>query len=308
MQQRTKIGRTIMYDLIVTKKKNNKSKIFIILLIICVILILFSIVGIKKINMDNNKDIQVAKILDVNINIDTAIKIRQEKQEKEKLKNKDPLSQEQIEKISKIYTANDGKRVFLTFDDGPSKTVTPLILDLLKKENIKATFFVLGYNAERNPEILKRVYAEGHYIANHGYSHKYNEIYNSVDTVIYEYNKTEQCIKNALDNQNYNSRVFRFPGGSVGGKYNQIKQEAKEVLKQNNVAFLDWNALSNDSAGAHTKEDIMDNITKTVGEKNNVVILMHDASDKILTYETLQDVINFLKNKGYMFKNLYDVL
>lgn len=297
-----------MYDLIVTKKKNNKSKIFIILLIICVILILFSIVGIKKNNMDNNKDIQVAKILDVNINIDTAIKIRQEKQEKEKLKNKDPLSQEQIEKISKIYTANDGKRVFLTFDDGPSKTVTPLILDLLKKENIKATFFVLGYNAERNPEILKRVYAEGHYIANHGYSHKYNEIYNSVDTVIYEYNKTEQCIKNALDNQNYNSRVFRFPGGSVGGKYNQIKQEAKEVLKQNNVAFLDWNALSNDSAGAHTKEDIMDNITKTVGEKNNVVILMHDASDKILTYETLQDVINFFKNKGYMFKNLYDVL
>lgn len=297
-----------MYDLIVTKKKNNKSKIFIMLLIICVILILFSIVGIKKINMDNNKDIQVAKILDVNINIDTAIKIRQEKQEKEKLKNKDPLSQEQIEKISKIYTANDGKRVFLTFDDGPSKTVTPLILDLLKKENIKATFFVLGYNVERNPEILKRVYAEGHYIANHGYSHKYNEIYNSVDTVIYEYNKTEQCIKNALDNQNYNSRVFRFPGGSVGGKYNQIKQEAKEVLKQNNVAFLDWNALSNDSAGAHTKEDIMDNITKTVGEKNNVVILMHDASDKILTYETLQDVINFLKNKGYMFKNLYDVL
>ena len=226
----------------------------------------------------------------------------------EKLKNKDPLSQEQIEKISNIYTANDGKRVFLTFDDGPSKTVTPLILDLLKKENIKATFFVLGYNAERNPEILKRVYTEGHYIANHGYSHKYNEIYNSVDTVIYEYNKTEQCIKNALDNQNYNSRVFRFPGGSVGGKYNQIKQEAKEVLKQNNVAFLDWNALSNDSAGAHTKEDIMDNITKTVGEKNNVVILMHDASDKILTYETLQDVINFLKNKGYMFKNLYDVL
>ena len=297
-----------MYDLIVTKKKNNKSKIFIILLIICVILILFSIVGIKKINMDNNKDIQVAKILDVNINIDTAIKIRQEKQEKEKLKNKDPLSQEQIEKISNIYTANDGKRVFLTFDDGPSKTVTPLILDLLKKENIKATFFVLGYNAERNPEILKRVYAEGHYIANHGYSHKYNEIYNSVDTVIYEYNKTEQCIKNALDNQNYNSRVFRFPGGSVGGKYNQIKQEAKEVLKQNNFDFLYLNSLINYSSGAHTKDDIIYNIKKTVGEKNNVVILMHDASDKILTYETLQDVINFLKNKGYMFKNLYDVL
>ena len=102
--------------------------------------------------------------------------------------------------------------------------------------------------------------------------------------------------------------MFRFPGGSVGGKYNQIKQEAKEVLKQNNVAFLDWNALSNDSAGAHTKEDIMDNITKTVGEKNNVVILMHDASDKILTYEMLPELISYLREKGYKFQTIYDLL
>ena len=238
--------------------------------------------------------------------------IEQEEQEKKQIAEKrrqeklPQLTENGKENIKHIYSA-DNKRAFITFDDGPSDN-TNQILDILKEKNIKATFFVLGSNVEKNPELVKRIYDEGHFIANHGYSHKYNEIYNSVDTVIYEYNKTEQCIKNALDNQNYNSRVFRFPGGSVGGKYNQIKQEAKEVLKQNNVAFLDWNALSNDSAGAHTKEDIMDNITKTVGEKNNVVILMHDASDKILTYETLQDVINFLKNKGYMFKNLYDVL
>lgn len=71
---------------------------------------------------------------------------------------------------------------------------------------------------------------------------------------------------------------------------------------------MDWNALSNDSAGATTKEAIMKNIIETVGTKNSVVILMHDAGDKILTYETLLDVINYLRNQGYEFKTLYDIL
>lgn len=99
-----------------------------------------------------------------------------------------------------------------------------------------------------------------------------------------------------------------FLDGSIGGKYNQIKQDAKEVLRQNNIAYLDWNALSNDSAGAKTKEEIIKNVKETVEGKNNVVILMHDSSDKILTYETLSDIINYLRNQGYEFKNFYDIL
>ncbi len=71
---------------------------------------------------------------------------------------------------------------------------------------------------------------------------------------------------------------------------------------------MDWNALSNDSAGSNTKEDIMKNITETVGTKNSVVILMHDAGDKILTYETLPDIIKYLKDNNYVFKSLYDIL
>lgn len=295
-----------MYDLIVTKQKNKRKKLLVILLIIFVFLVIFLIIGINKINIANNKSIEVVKM--ANVNIDDILKIKKDMEDKNRNKNKEPLTIEQLEAINNIYSSDSEKRVFLTFDDGPSKSVTPLILDLLKQENIKATFFVLGNRVEQNPEIINRIFEEGHYIANHGYSHVYSSIYTSIDSILDEYNKTEQCIKNALNNPDYNSRVFRFPGGSVGGKYHQIKNDAKEVLKQNNIAYLDWNALSNDSFGSVTREDIMKNITETVGTKNSVVILMHDGSDKILTYETLLEVINYLRNQGYQFKNLYDIL
>ena len=71
---------------------------------------------------------------------------------------------------------------------------------------------------------------------------------------------------------------------------------------------MDWNSLSEDAAGAHTKEDLMQNVINTMGDKDSVVILMHDSSDKILTYEMLSDLINYLKEKGYAFKNIYDLL
>lgn len=196
-----------MYDLIVTKQKNNKTKLLIILLIICFFLGLFFIIGINKINIANNKDIQVVKMTEIDIN---DVIVKQKKLETRTM-NKLPLTQEQIDRINNIYSSSEEKRVFLTFDDGPSKTVTPLILDLLKQENIKATFFVLGSRVEYNPEIINRIFEEGHYIANHGYSHKYSSIYTSIESVLDEYNKTEQCIKTALKNDDYNSRVFRFP-------------------------------------------------------------------------------------------------
>ena len=134
-------------------------------------------------------------------------------------------------------------------DDGPSKKVTIPILNLLKEQEIKATFFVLGSRVELYPETVKRAYEEGHYIANHGYSHKYSQIYESASSVLDEYNKTNQEVKNAIGNQEYNTNIFRFPGGSVGGKYQNIKEEAKQLLEQNNIATVDWNALTGDTEG-----------------------------------------------------------
>lgn len=141
-----------------------------------------------------------------------------------------------------------------------------------------------------------------------GYTHKYSSIYQNSQTVLDEYNYTESCIQQALGNPDYHSRVFRFPGGSVGGYYNTIKKEAKTYLRQNNIASLDWNALTNDADGAHTKEALLENAISTIGDKNTVVILMHDSADKILTYEMLPDLIKYLRDNGYTFKNLYDII
>ncbi len=199
-----------------------------------------------------------------------------------------------VNRVANIYNSNY-KRVFLTFDDGPSKSVTIPILDILKQNNVKATFFVLGSNVERYPEIVKRAYQEGHYIANHSFTHVYSNIYAAPQNVLDEYNRTEVAIKNAIGNQNYNSRLFRFPGGTSGGKYANVKKEAVNLLNQNNVAHLDWNALTADAAGLNNVEEMLSYVEKTIGNKNSVVILMHDTGIKKETSELLPLLIQKLK-------------
>lgn len=293
------------YSLLVAENNNRKRK-KIILIILSIILIIISILcGI--ICAKNYKMQQYAKLIEEESKIIKEQERIAEEQERIRLKNSRPLTEEQMQAIENIYSQEE-KSVFLTFDDGPTTSVTPFILDLLKQENIKATFFVLGNRAKANPELIKREFEEGHYIANHGYTHRYSTIYKNSQTVLDEYNYTESCIQEALGNPDYHSRVFRFPGGSVGGYYNSIKKEAKAYLRQNNIASLDWNALTNDAAGARTKEALLENAINTIRDKKSVVILMHDSSDKILTYETLPDLIKYLRDNGYTFKTLYDII
>ena len=291
-----------MYDLILRTKRLNKIKVALAILV-CVLIVLIVFTCIRLVQMYKvSKNVHA---YDLWINeVNAEISAREENEKARFL----PLNEQELEKFSNIYKHQDNKRVFLTFDDGPSTSVTPYILDLLSQQNIKATFFVLGSKVEANPDLVKREYDEGHYIANHGYSHKYSEMYSSTQNVLDEYNKTNDLIKNAIGNENYNSLVFRFPGGSSGGPYNDLKQEAKEVLKQNGIASVDWNALTNDAAGANTKEKIMENFYNTVQNKTSIVILMHDAPDKILTYECLPEIIQYFKDNGYEFKTMYDVI
>lgn len=218
------------------------------------------------------------------------------------------LTEKGKENIENIYRTKDKKIAYLTFDDGPSKKVTPLLLDYLKNENIKVTFFVLGNMVDKNPEILKRAYNEGHYIANHGYTHEYSKIYASCQNVLDEFNKTEESIRKALGIENYNSNLFRFPGGLAGGKYAEVKLEAKELLNNNNILNLDWNALTEDSIGKPTKEQMYNKLVETTKGKNSIVILMHDANDKMSTYELLPEIIDYLRNEGYTFGNMYDLI
>lgn len=291
-------------DLICIKRKyKNIKRIIIASFIITTFVYTFLIIN------HVYAEYQKQKIFEEDIATIEKIIKEQENLKTEELKKQEPkiLDASEMENLKYIYKPQV-KRVFLTFDDGPSKKVTIPILDFLKKENIKASFFVLGSRTELYPNIVKRAYEEGHYIANHGYSHEYSQIYASVNSVIEEYNKTNQAIKNAIGNQKYNSNIFRFPGGSVGGKYNSLKAEAKQLLEQNNVACVDWNVLNGDAEGLKSKEAMLNRVKETMQGKNSIVILMHDAADKIQTYNMLPELIEYLKQEDYEFKTFYDIL
>lgn len=311
-------------DLIEVKPKRNKLKIvaFTIFIIFCIAL--FSILGIYSAKLYKGKLISEKKkqTYKPNNNITNSIINSQEEIKQEVTKTENPTiedreqfkktllpvySEKAKQKMKDIYKGNS-KDAYLTFDDGPSQAVTPLILDLLKQENIKATFFVLGNSVKNNPELVKREYLEGHYIANHGFGHNYAKIYEKAKNVLNEYDKTEEYIRKAIGNKEYSSHLFRFPGGYYGGKYAKVKKEAGELLNKNNISYIDWNVLTGDAEGANTKEKIMNYIKKYTKDKGPIVILMHDASSKILTYETLKDVIDYLREQGYTFKNFYDIM
>ena len=289
----------MILDLIEVKPKINKFKVFMCIIIILLLLCIPIMFIIK--NHLNNKlynDVEPQNI------IEDENKLMEEKEEIPKVN----LTEIGMQNIKNIYKSEE-KVAYLTFDDGPSKTVTPLILDLLKEEKIKATFFVLGSRVELYPELVKREYEEGHYIANHGYSHVYQDIYSSTQAVLDEYYKTEDAIREALEIEDYRCFLFRFPGGSTGGKYNNLKSKAKTVLEENNIAYVDWNALTSDATGEKlTKEQMFEELVNTTTGKNSVVILMHDAGDKILTYELLPQIIQYLRDEGYTFKNFYSII
>ena len=172
------------------------------------------------------------------------------------------LTEAARERFKGIYHSEE-KVAYLTFDDGPSSTVTPFILDVLKENNIKATFFTLGNNVNAYPDIVKREYEEGHYVANHGYSHIYRSIYASVQNGIDEFEATETAIQNALGIPEYRTHLVRFPGGSKGNRYERIISEIANVLDANGTLYLDWNCLTGDSAGKNDKNALMNEFINT---------------------------------------------
>ncbi|MDR0979029.1 MAG: polysaccharide deacetylase [Lachnospiraceae bacterium] len=295
------------YEIMVIKKRVHWKHIF---LVIGICLILVSMVlGVVKARKDNEN--ALAKIKQ-----EQEQKIAEEKRkEEEELEREKNTIQVKIAKyteagannIKNIYTS-DYKRVFMTFDDGPSANNTPQILDILAKNDIKASFFVLGSRVEQNPSVVKRAFKEGHFIANHGYSHVYNNIYATYENLLYEYNITESIVRNAINEPSYKSVIFRFPGGSSGGIYNSQKKLYKNDLLVQEIMYVDWNSLSQDSTGKYTIEEMMQNIINTSNGKNSVVLLLHDAADKELTVQMLQQIIDYFKNDGYVFQNFYDVL
>ena len=217
------------------------------------------------------------------------------------------MSDELMSKISNI-TKNKEKIVYLTFDDGPTISATPKILDILKEENIKATFFVIGKYVEKHPEIVKRAYEEGHYIANHGYDHNNAILYKSKDSFLNEVKKTDIAIGKAIGISNYCAHIFRFPNGFMSANNKGKKKEALKLLNEINYTYIDWNCLNKDSEKKYSNYQLLANLKKTAKNKGTLVVLMHDTTDVNNSSLILKDSIAYLKSEGYEFDNFYSLI
>ena len=207
----------------------------------------------------------------------------------------------------------DGKKVvYLTFDDGPSTTNTPEILDVLDRYNVKATFFTLGKSIEGNEEaknILKETARRGHAIANHTYSHDYSYLYPNrtmnVDNIISDIEKNNSIMKEVLG-EDFSTRVIRFPGGYWSW---EGRTAMKEAMEQNGYYNVDWNALNKDAEGKQKNADELLQSTKETVEAlgpdaDSIVLLMHDTYGKEETVKALPQIIEYFQEKGFEFRTI----
>ncbi len=183
-------------------------------------------------------------------------------------------------------SASDIRRVYLTFDDGPSIN-TDRILDILAQYGVKATFFVVGKNGYT--EQYQRIFEEGHTLGMHSYSHRYSEIYASLDAYKEDLTKLHDFLYE-LTGEDCN--IVRFPGGSSNTISKVDMQELIHYLNQENMVYFDWNVSSGDASGESKNADqIVNNVLNQIDKYNNVVILFHDAAGKGTTVDALSEII-----------------
>lgn len=181
---------------------------------------------------------------------------------------------------------------YLTFDDGLDQKITPLVLDILKKNDIKATFFILGNTIDKNKDLLKRIVDEGHSIGNHTYTHKKENIYSSAAGLKNEIDKTNTALYNAVG---VITKLFRPP---YGGTYIR-KDIFKSVL--NSYRIILWNIESMDSKSSRiTSNEIINSVINQVKDKKSAVIIMHDSGTHMETVKALPTIINYLKDNGFV--------
>ncbi len=211
------------------------------------------------------------------------------------------------------YQREDGRKIaYLTFDDGPSTTVTPKILEVLEHHNFNGTFFIIGNEvdkSEHSKDILKDIAKKGHAIGNHGYSHDYKVLYPNrvvdVKAFMKDIKKGEKTLKSVLG-QDFHTRVIRFPGGHNSWKSNGIDS----ILEEEGYVYIDWNTLNGDAEGRdkNSSSQLVNRFKDTVIQlgtnSNEVIVLMHDTYGKETTAQSLQEIIDYLKTLGYEFKTL----
>ena len=289
------------------KKVNVKKAILIIIALITIT----GIVSTTWAYVDNQRKIKAEQL-----------KIEEEKRKAEEEKKKYTVGTSHegkkysydasvvAEKLKKYDYSNNGEKiVFLTFDDGTSTTNTPKVLDILKKEGVKATFFITGqnveYGGEKARDLIKQEFNEGHAIANHSYTHDVKKLYPNrvldIDAFKADFEKNDKMLKEVLGKY-FSTRVIRCPGGYGSWKG---MEPLDEYLDENKMISIDWTSLNADAEGKKKNaKELANYAIKTSEGKEMVVLLMHDTYGKEETVKALPAIIKYFKDNGYAFKTL----
>ncbi len=166
------------------------------------------------------------------------------------------------------------KTMYLTFDDGPSEENTIRVLEILKDRDIKATFFLVGENVKQYPEIARRIVADGHVIGIHSDTHDYEAIYADKESFMQDLEAAHQIIYEVTG---VDTKLVRFPGGSVNAYNEKVSEEIAEELTKQGYTYFDWNASLGDATGNAVPEQLVTNGVETTLGRKKVVMLAHDV-------------------------------
>ncbi|MNM14706.1 Peptidoglycan-N-acetylglucosamine deacetylase [compost metagenome] len=189
-----------------------------------------------------------------------------------------------------------GKIVYLTFDDGPSR-VTPQVLEILQRENVKATFFVLGDGAQSHPDLIREIRAQGHVIGNHSYDHNYRDLYSGFTNFWNQIKQTEEILKQITGER---PRLVRAPGGTAG----HFDDTYFNLMKQAGYTVTDWTVDSGDSARRGVPAADIASASVANLKASRVVLLLHDGSGHEESAKALPRIIEAYKAAGYSFRTL----
>ncbi len=187
------------------------------------------------------------------------------------------------------------RKVYLTFDDGPSAN-TAKILDILKKYKVRGNFFVVGTEDPELQKMYKRIVDEGHVLCMHSYSHRYNEIYSSVDAFTADLDKISALLKDVTGSV---PKIYRFPGGSSNSVSRLPMTEFIKILDERGITYYDWNVVAGDATNPMLPaEKIIENSLCDLNEYEEAMILFHDLSNKTSTVEALPTIIEAIQKNG----------
>ncbi|MFA5536841.1 MAG: polysaccharide deacetylase family protein [Bacillota bacterium] len=192
----------------------------------------------------------------------------------------------------------EGKIVYLTFDDGPDPDNTPAVLEILEDYGIKATFFVLGVNAEKHPELIQQIYQGGHVVGNHTWNHVEKDTYGSDESFWDSVKKTEDLVYDIVGER---IKLIREPYGRF-----LTNTKKQKMIREEGYGLLHWNVDSYDSRSPiPDAETIFENVKRQAAKERlwpSMVVLIHDGGNHGTSVEALPKIIEYLLDQGFVFK------